>query len=68
MRFSNVDVLEAHALRLGDPAARALVERWRRATAALALYIEEQRAERVDLVDASTLASLYLEACADACP
>ena len=62
MTFPPVDVLEAHALRLEDPTARALVLDWHRGALALARYIESHGGERVDLVDASTLASLYLEA------
>lgn len=62
MTFSDVEVLEAHALRLDDPTARELVARWHRAALELALFIERGRAERLDLVDASTLAALYVEA------
>jgi hypothetical protein len=66
MRFTSLDVLEAHALRLGDPTVLALVERWHRATSALARYIDTSAGESLDLVEASTLASLYLETSADA--
>ena len=61
MNFHPADVLEAHALRLDDPIARELVDRWRRAALELALFIEGRRNQHVDLVDASTLAGMFVE-------
>lgn len=58
------DIVEAHGLHLQERAARQLVERWHRATAALASYLHERSAEDLDLVDVSTLASMYVEAIA----
>jgi hypothetical protein len=63
MRLCDRDVLDAHALHLEDPAARELVERWRRAAGDLAHYIERRSGEpQVDLVDASTLAAIFVAA------
>jgi len=58
------DIVEAHGLRLDERAARQLVERWRQATTELASYLHERSAEDLDLVDVSTLASMYVEAIA----
>jgi predicted DNA-binding WGR domain protein len=58
------DIVEAHGLHLQERAARQLVERWHRATTALASYLHERSAENLDLVDVSTLASMYVEAIA----
>jgi hypothetical protein len=53
------ELVEAHGLRLRDAVAHALVEQWHRATRDLSDYLEERSAERLDLVDVSTLAALY---------
>ncbi len=58
------DILEAHGLPLDARGVRQLVARWRTATEALASYLEERRAEHLDLVDVSTLAAMYVEALA----
>jgi len=58
------DIVEAHGLPLGERAVQQLVVRWHEATAALARYLEERRPERLDLVDVSTLAAMYLDALA----
>lgn len=60
------EIVEAHGLSLGDAVARQLVDEWRAATTALARYLEERRPEALDLVDVSTLASLYVAASAAA--
>jgi hypothetical protein len=62
MILHDADILERHALRLDDPRVRALVARWRLAALELALFVERERDVRLDLIDASTLAALYLEA------
>jgi predicted DNA-binding WGR domain protein len=58
------DIVEAHGLPLGERAVQQLVVRWHEATAALARYLEERRAEHLDLVDVSTLAAMYVDALA----
>jgi predicted DNA-binding WGR domain protein len=58
------DIVEAHGLPLRERTARQLVDRWYAATTALASYLEERRAEHLDLVDVSTLAAMYVEALA----
>jgi len=58
------DIVEAHGLPLGERAVQQLVVRWHEATSALARYLEERRAEHLDLVDVSTLAAMYVEALA----
>jgi hypothetical protein len=63
MNLSDRDVLDAHALHLDDPTARELVDRWKRAAGDLAHYIERRSGGHdVDLLDASTLASIYVAA------
>ena len=58
------DIVEAHGLALGERAVQQLVSRWHEATSALARYLEERRAEHLDLVDISTLAAMYIDALA----
>jgi predicted DNA-binding WGR domain protein len=56
------ELVEAHGLPLGDATARALVERWHLAARELAAYLEERTPNALDLVDVSTLASMYAHA------
>jgi predicted DNA-binding WGR domain protein len=63
-RAAERDIVEAHGLSLGERAVQQLVVRWHEATAAIARYLEERRAEHLDLVDVSTLAAMYVEALA----
>jgi predicted DNA-binding WGR domain protein len=58
------DIVQAHGLSLRERAVRELVERWYEATSALARYLEERQPERLDLVDVSTLAAMYVDAVA----
>ena len=65
------DIVESHGLSLEDARARELVSAWMRATRALAQFAARRDAagshesgKPLDLVDASTLASLYLVASA----
>jgi predicted DNA-binding WGR domain protein len=58
------DIVEAHGLPLRERTVRQLVDRWYAATTALASYLEERRAEHLDLVEVSTLAAMYVEALA----
>jgi predicted DNA-binding WGR domain protein len=60
------EIVEAHGLSLEDKVVRQLVDGWLAATKALARYLEERRPEAFDLVDVSTLASLYVVASAAA--
>jgi hypothetical protein len=55
-------VVEKHGLPLEDATARKLVARWRDATLAIVRYLEAKGAGVLDLVDASTLAGLFVEA------
>jgi predicted DNA-binding WGR domain protein len=59
-------ILEAHGLPVEDGTARTLVTQWHAATAAIIRYVEGKGAEMLDLVDASTLASLFVAASAAA--
>jgi len=63
-RATERDIVEAHGLALGERAVQQLVGRWHEATSALARYLEERRAEPLDLVDISTLAAMYIDALA----
>ena len=63
-RATERDIVEAHGLALGERAVQQLVSRWHEATSALARYLEERRAEHLDLVDISTLAAMYVDALA----
>ena len=57
------EIVEAHGLRLVNPTARTLVARWHAATRELARYLDVgRRREPFDLVDVSTLASMYVAA------
>jgi len=55
-------VVEQHGLPLEEATARKLVARWRDATLAIAQCLEAKGAGVLDLVDASTLAGLFVEA------
>ena len=56
-------MVEAHGLRLVNPTARTLVARWHAATRELARYLDVgRRREPFNLVDVSTLASMYVAA------
>lgn len=55
-------ILEDHGLPVEDAAARALVARWHAATLAIVRYLEAKGAELLDLVDASTLAGMFVQA------
>lgn len=55
-------IVEAHGLALDDIVAVSLVSRWREATLAIIRYAQTNGAGVLDLVDASTLASLFVEA------
>lgn len=55
-------IVEAHGLDPQDKVARSLVARWREATLALIDHARAKGADGLDLVDASTLASLFTEA------
>ena len=57
-------VVEQHGLPLEEATARKLVARWRDATLAIVRYLEAKGAGVLDLVDASTLAGLFVEATA----
>jgi predicted DNA-binding WGR domain protein len=57
-------ILEAHGLPLEDPAGRRLVAQWHAATVAIVRHLEAKGAEILDLVDASTLASMFVHASA----
>jgi len=59
-------ILEAHGLPTEDTTARALVARWHAATTAIVRYLEAKGAEVLDLVDVSTLASMFVTASAAA--
>ena len=63
-RATERDIVEAHGLALGERAVQQLVSRWHEATSALSRYLEERRAEHLDLVDISTLAAMYIDALA----
>jgi len=54
-------VVEQHGLPLEEATARKLVARWRDATVAIVQYLEAKGAGMLDLVDASTLAGLFVE-------
>lgn len=56
------ELVEAHGLPLRDAVAHALVERWHEAARELAAYLEERTPDVLDLVDVSTLASMYARA------
>ncbi len=56
------ELVESYALRLDDPIARELVGRWYDATRALRTFIEERRAESLDLGDVATLAEMFMDA------
>jgi predicted DNA-binding WGR domain protein len=59
-------ILEAHGLPVEDAMARELVVRWHAATVAIVRYLEGKGAEMFDLVDASTLAGMFVTASAAA--
>ena len=56
--------MEAHGLSLGDASAWKLVAQWRAATVAIVRYLEAHGAAVLDLVDASTLAGMFVSATA----
>jgi hypothetical protein len=55
-------ILEDHGLRVEDATARALVDRWHAATSALVDYVRVRGLAVLDLVDASTLADMFVSA------
>lgn len=55
-------ILEAHGLPIEDATARSLVSRWYAATTAIVRYLADTKAEALDLVDASTLAGMFVAA------
>jgi predicted DNA-binding WGR domain protein len=57
-------IVEAHGLSLGDASAWKLVAQWHAATVAIVRYIEARGAAVLDLVDASTLAGMFVSATA----
>lgn len=59
-------ILEAHGLPVDDTNARTLVARWQAATVAIVRYLEAKGAGLLDLVDASTLAGMFVTASAAA--
>jgi predicted DNA-binding WGR domain protein len=59
-------ILEEHGLPIEDRAARALVARWHAATLAIVRYLEGKGAKLLDLVDASMLAGMFVDASAAA--
>ncbi len=59
---TEADLIESYALHLDDPIARELVGRWYDATRALRTFIEERRAEALDLCDVATLAEMFVDA------
>ncbi len=56
------EIVEAHGLPLGDPTARELVTRWHAATLAIVGYLKARGTEALDLIDASTLAGMFVNA------
>lgn len=63
-RATECAILEAHGLPVQDPTARTLVARWHAATHAIVQYLQARGAEVLDLVDASTLADMFVSASA----
>ena len=57
-------VVEQHGLPIREATVRKLISRWRDATLAIVGYLEAKGAGVFDLVDASTLAGLFVEAAA----
>jgi predicted DNA-binding WGR domain protein len=55
-------LLEEHGLSLRDKAACTLVARWRDATRAIVHFVAASGAGILDLVDASTLAGMFVDA------
>jgi hypothetical protein len=54
-------VVEEHGLPLHDPRAQELVAQWHRNTLEICLYLA-RKGVTLDLVDASTLASMFVQA------
>ncbi len=57
-------IVEAHGLPLEDAVARELVSRWHASTVAIVGYLKARGGEGLDLVDASTLAAMFVDVCA----
>ena len=57
-------IVEAHGLSLEDVSAWKLVAQWHAATVAIVRFLEARGAEVLDLVDASTLAGMFVSATA----
>jgi predicted DNA-binding WGR domain protein len=57
-------ILEEHGLSLEDTTARALIARWHAATTAIVGYLHAKGAEVLDLIDASMLAGMFVDASA----
>ena len=57
------EIVEAHGLSPDDATARTLVTRWHAATRDIARYLAA-RGVQADLSDASTLAEMFVDACA----
>jgi predicted DNA-binding WGR domain protein len=55
-------ILESHGLPVEDALARTLIARWHAATTAIVDYLCARGAEVLDLVDASTLADMFVTA------
>lgn len=58
------EVVEAHGLPIEDAVARELVTRWRASTEAIVKYLAARGGDTLDLVDASTLAAMFVDVCA----
>lgn len=57
-------LVEAHGMPIEDPTARSLVARWHAATLRIVQHLHAKGAGLLDLIDASTLASMFITASA----